>query len=109
MKIVYNSCDTGLKLSKTVLALYNSKRKDINLSPIRNDNNIARTDQLLVKVVESLNISSLLICELPDDYAGYYEIIEKHRREYIVGRPKRLPPKSAILENLLTDLLTNIE
>ena len=97
-KIVFNACYGGFGLSNAALLEYNKRRQAANLPPARADCDIARTDPLLVEVIELLGSkanashSNLLIRELPsgtkyriDDYDGNEQVYTIDEYEWSIA------------------------
>lgn len=94
--VVYNDRCGGFRLSNVALSYYNELRVKAGLSTVEYCDDIDRTDPLLVQVIRELgkeanhNCSSLVIKEIPLEYATCYKITQYDGLEKIICDPATL-------------------
>jgi hypothetical protein len=102
IKVVYNVCYGGFGLSDCAFDLYNEKRTNANLLPVKFSFEIDRSDPYLVEVVEELRSKAngrhavLAIENIPSEYASCYHIAEYDGSENVICYPGKL-----LMEKLL--------
>lgn len=90
MKVLINDCYGSFCISEEALNLYNLKRINNCLEPVKNGHNLVRHDKLLVEVYEEIGLKmnsrhcTIKIEEIDDKYEKYYKLNEYDGAEELI-------------------------